>query len=179
MISIIVAVDLNNAIGNKNDLLWHLSEDLKYFKKVTSGHPVIMGRKTYESIGRPLPGRRNIVLTSGNITEQEKEHAVSLIKDKSVTSFEVATDINDIIAESKRSDNEFFVMGGGQLYKQMFTVADRLYITRIFSEAAYADTYFPHIDGKEWSIVSDSGKIWDEENKIYFSFLIYSRNETR
>lgn len=176
MLSLIVAIDLNNAIGYKNELLWHLSQDLKYFKKTTSGHPVIMGRKTYESIGRPLPGRRNIVISRGSISTEQIASANELIKDKSVTSFEVVSDISSLIGESKKSADEFFVMGGGQLYKQLFDFADRLYITQIHAAAPNADTYFPEIRGEEWSVSSQSEEFFDEENQISFSFIIYDRN---
>lgn len=108
MLSIIVATDLNNAIGRNNNLLWHISKDLKYFKSVTEGHPVIMGRKTYESIGRPLPKRENIVLTRGNIP-------TPVIKPESGTSCRVEHSIEEAVKIAKGSKEEYFVMGGGDL----------------------------------------------------------------
>ena len=100
MLSLIVATAQNNAIGRNNELLWHISEDLKYFKSTTTGHPVIMGRKTYESIGRPLPGRRNIVVTRGTIEAPQ-------IKNPQTTSFEVSNNLEEVIALAKNSENEF------------------------------------------------------------------------
>ena len=175
MLSIIVAIDLNNAIGNKNGLLWHISQDLKYFKSVTTSHPVIMGRNTYYSIGRPLPGRRNIVVSGKGLSEEETERALSAIKSGSNTLFEQCRDLESLVKTAKESEEEFFVIGGGQLYNTLFKYADRLYITRIHAVAAEADTYFPAIDCRQWRRVSDSGRIHDGENDIDFSFIIYEK----
>ena len=128
MLSLIVAVARNNAIGKKNELLWHISEDLKYFKRKTMNHPVIMGRKTFESIGRPLPGRRNIV-----VTRRRQE----------IPGTELLHSVEEAAAMAKESAEEFFVIGGGELFRQAFPQADRLYITRIEAEAPGADTFFP------------------------------------
>lgn len=175
MLSIIVAVDLNNAIGRKNALLWHISRDLKYLKSVTTSHPVIMGRNTYYSIGRPLPGRRNIVVSGKGLPDEQIQKALSAIKPDSNTSFELCADLDSLVKRAKESGEEYFVMGGGQLYNALFSHADRLYITRIHASAAEADTFFPAIDGRQWQVISDSGKIHDEENGIDFSFIIYRR----
>ena len=137
MLSLIVAVADGNAIGKENKLLWHISEDLKYFRKVTTGHPVIMGRKTYESIGRPLPGRRNIVVTRSGCVKGE-------IKNPDTTTLECATSIEDAIKIAK-GEGEFFVIGGGELYNQTYKDADKLYITHIYSSIEGADTFFPTI----------------------------------
>lgn len=168
MLSLIVAVAQNNAIGRNNELLWHISEDLKYFKATTTGHPVIMGRKTYESIGRPLPGRRNIVITRGQMDSPE-------IKNPQTTSFEVRNDLELVIDLAKSSDTEFFVMGGGQLYKQTFNGADRLYITKIYAEAQGADTFFPEVSDSEWEVEKESERMTDAENGIDFQFVVYKR----
>lgn len=167
MLSLIVAVADNNAIGRKNELLWHISQDLKYFKATTTGHPVIMGRKTYDSIGRPLPGRRNIVVTRGGDVKGE-------IKNRDTTSLEVVNDLEWAI-EIAKGEGEFFVMGGGQLYNQTFKRADRLYVTRIFAQAADADTFFPEIEESEWEIVSAGERIMDQENGVDFQFIVYQR----
>lgn len=167
MLSIIVAVAGNNAIGRKNELLWHISQDLKYFKATTTGHPVIMGRKTYDSIGRPLPGRRNIVLTRGG-------EVVGEIKNPDITSLEVVNDLEYVI-EIAKGEGEFFVMGGGQLYKQTFEKADRLYITKIYAEAEDADTFFPEIKEGEWKVINCSERFMDQENGIEFQFVVYER----
>lgn len=168
MLSLIVATAQNNAIGRNNELLWHISEDLKYFKSTTTGHPVIMGRKTYESIGRPLPGRRNIVITRGTIEAPQ-------IKNPQTTSFEVSNNLEGVISLAKNSENEFFVMGGGELYKQTFSCADRLYITKIYAEAEGADTFFPVVDEAEWKVVKEGERLTDEENGIEFQFIVYEK----
>lgn len=168
MLSLIVATAQNNAIGRNNELLWHISEDLKYFKSTTTGHPVIMGRKTYESIGRPLPGRRNIVVTRGTI-------AMPQVKNPQTTSFEVSNNLDEVISLAKNSENEFFVMGGGELYKQTFSCADRLYITKIYAEAEGADTFFPVVDEAGWKVVKESERLVDEENGIEFQFVVYEK----
>ena len=168
MLSLIVATAQNNAIGRNNELLWHISEDLKYFKSTTTGHPVIMGRKTYESIGRPLPGRRNIVVTRGTI-------AMPQVKNPQTTSFEVSNNLDEVISLAKNSENEFFVMGGGELYKQTFSCADRLYITKIYAEAEGADTFFPVVDEAGWKVVKESERLVEEENGIEFQFVVYEK----
>ncbi len=178
MISLIVAVAENNAIGRNNELLWHIAEDLKYFKATTTGHPVIMGRKTYESIGRPLPGRRNIVVTKGvklsngatvcNIPMPE-------IKNPQTTSFEISNSLDEVVKMAKESEQEFFVMGGGMIYNSTFPFADRLYITKIYAAAEDADTFFPSVDEQQWSIVKSSERITDPENGIDFQFVVYER----
>ncbi|MBR1950037.1 MAG: dihydrofolate reductase [Bacteroidales bacterium] len=167
MLSLIVAVAQNNAIGRNNELLWHISEDLKYFKSTTTGHPVIMGRKTYESIGRPLPGRRNIVLTRGTLE-------IPPVKNPQTTSMEVVNSLDEVYAIAQ-SDEEFFVMGGGMLYNETFGKADFLYLTKIYAIAEDADTFFPEVDEKEWDVVRESQLLHDEENDIDFKFIVYKR----
>ena len=167
MLSLIVAVAQNNAIGRNNELLWHISEDLKYFKSTTTGHPVIMGRKTYESIGRPLPGRRNIVLTRGTLE-------IPPVKNPQTTSMEVVNSLDEVYAIAQ-GDEEFFVMGGGMLYNETFGKADFLYLTRIYAEAENADTFFPEVDEMEWDVVRESQLLHDEENDIDLKFIVYKR----
>lgn len=167
MLSLIVAVAQNNAIGRNNELLWHISEDLKYFKSTTTGHPVIMGRKTYESIGRPLPGRRNIVLTRGTLE-------IPPVKNPQTTSMEVVNSLDEVYAIAQ-GEEEFFVMGGGMLYNETFGKADFLYLTRIYAIAEDADTFFPEVDEKEWDVVRQSQLLHDEENDIDFKFIVYKR----
>ena len=167
MLSLIVAVAQNNAIGRNNELLWHISEDLKYFKSTTTGHPVIMGRKTYESIGRPLPGRRNIVLTRGTLE-------IPPVKNPQTTSMEVVNSLDEVYAIAQ-SDEEFFVMGGGMLYNETFGKADFLYLTKIYAIAEDADTFFPEVDEMEWDVVRESQLLHDEENDIDFKFIVYKR----
>lgn len=169
MLSIIVAVAQNGAIGRNNGLLWHISEDLKYFKGTTMGHPVIMGRKTYESVGRPLPGRRNIVLTRGGLE-------IPQIKNPQTTSMEVVDSLEKVLKIAE-GDREFFIMGGGMLYNATFGMADKLYITRIFATAEDADTFFPEISPLEWEIEKEQEVMHDEENDIDFQFLVYKRKK--
>lgn len=169
MLSIIVAVAENGAIGRKNELLWHISEDLKCFKGTTTGHPVIMGRNTYESIGRPLPGRRNIVLTRGELD-------TPAIKNPQTTSLEVVRSL-DRVLEMTRGDEEFFVMGGGMLYNATFAQADYLYLTRIYATAEDADTFFPQVREEEWEVVKQGEMLHDEENDMDFQFIVYKRRK--
>ena len=167
MLSLIVAVAENGAIGRNNELLWHISEDLKYFKSTTTGHPVIMGRNTYESIGRPLPGRRNIVLTRGELQ-------VPAIKNPQTTSLEIIRSLDEVYALAA-GDEEFFVMGGGMLYNATFAKADYLYLTKIYAQAENADTFFPQVKDEEWEIVKEGEMLHDDENDIDFQFLVYKR----
>lgn len=169
MLSIIVAVAQNGAIGRDNGLLWHISEDLKYFKATTTGHPVIMGRKTYESVGRPLPGRRNIVLTRGELE-------IPQIKNPQTTSMEVVDSLEKVL-EIAAGDEEFFIMGGGMLYNATFGLADKLYITRIFAAAEDADTFFPDVNEEEWIVEKEGEVLHDEENDIDFQFVVYKRKK--
>ncbi len=166
MISIIVAIAQDNAIGRKNNLLWHISEDLKYFKKVTLGHPVIMGRKTFESIGRPLPGRKNIVVSkSGNISNP---------------SVEMAEDLEELLKSLRRKrKEEYFVIGGASIYAKAMQYAHRLYVTKIYAKADDADAFFPQIDERLWETLEESPVLHDEENNIDFQFIVYGRKAKR
>ena len=160
-ISIIVALAKNRAIGKGNELLWHISEDLKGFKTTTMGKPIIMGRKTYESIGRPLPGRRNLVISR---TENLKIEGV-----------ECYTSL-DLAFASCTEEDEVFVIGGGQIYDQTINIADKLYLTVVHKEYE-ADTFFPMIDPMTWE--EDSFEEYDNGAKFEypFSFVNYSRRE--
>lgn len=160
MISLIAAVAENGAIGRGNELLWHIKEDLAYFKQVTMSHPVIMGRKTFDSIGRALPGRRNIVVSRSKLSN---------------TTIEQAEDLTALLTEVKRKRTEFFVIGGGSLYKAAMPFAKRLYITKIFAEAKDADTFFPAIESNEWKETFSSKVLTDKENNIKFQFVFYER----
>lgn len=137
MISIIVATSLNWAIGRNNQLLWHISEDLKYFKKITSGHTVIMGRKTWESIGKPLPNRRNIVVSRSleKITDAEVYKSLEL-------------------ALKAAGNESLFIIGGGEIYKQALPLAEKLYLTIVNLTVEDADTFFPKINFNEWREIS-------------------------
>lgn len=152
MISIIVAVASNGVIGCHNRLIWHISEDLKRFKALTTGHPIVMGRKTYESIGRPLPGRLNIVVSRQN--------------DLRIEGVEVVGSIEDAVKRAGVAD-EIFVIGGGEIYRQALPIADKLYMTRV-EQSPGGDTFFPAISPAEWCEVA-------REKHDGFEFIDYER----
>ena len=158
---IIVAIAENNAIGRNNELLWHISEDLRFFKRTTLGSPVIMGRKTFESIGRALPGRVNIVVSRGFSTGEEVE-VVNSLED----AFAVAEDTNL---------EKCFVIGGGQIYAQALDFADRLVVTHVHTVIEDADTFFPAINPEIWNVVQRSEMFTDEETGYQFEFVEYEK----
>ncbi|HET7657323.1 MAG TPA: type 3 dihydrofolate reductase [Bacillales bacterium] len=159
MISFLFAMGSNRVIGKDNDLPWHLPADLAYFKKKTMGHPIIMGRKTYESIGKPLPGRENIVVT----------------RDKHFTA-EGCTIVHSIEEASNvvKGNEESFVIGGANLFEAFYPYADRMYVTLIH-ESFEGDTYFREIDEREWKLVATEQHEKDEKNKYDYTFLVYDR----
>jgi dihydrofolate reductase len=162
MISIIVAVSDDWGIGKDNELLWNISEDLKRFKRLTSGNTVIMGKKTWDSLPRkPLPGRKNIVLTD------DPEEIIN----GSVTAYSV----DDAMSKCAEGE-EVFIIGGGSVYRQFITVADRLYITHVHKKAP-ADVYFPEIDLKIWKIVEKENVITDDKSGITYTYIIYEREK--
>ena len=158
---IIVAIADNNAIGRDNALLWHISEDLRFFRRATIGCPVIMGRKTYESIGRPLPQRINIMVSRGS----EAPDGVALVH-----SLEEAYEL----AEATNLER-CFVMGGGQIYAQAIADVDRLVVTHVHTVIEDADTFFPPIDPSIWQVAERSEMMHDEESGFDFEFLQYVR----
>jgi len=159
LLSLICAMDKNRLIGNNNQLPWHLPADLALFKKITLGKPIIMGRKTFESIGRPLPGRQNIVITSN--------------PDWSATGCDVASSIEQALVLAEGND-EVMLIGGASLYKQTLPKADILYLTLIDQEFS-GDTWFPEIDLKVWRKESESQFPADEKNSHSFSFVKFIR----
>jgi dihydrofolate reductase len=165
ILSMIVATADNNIIGKDNDMPWHLPADLAYFKKMTLGKPIIMGRKTYESIGRPLPGRRNIVI-SRDVSYQ----APGI---DTVTSVEQALALVDGSNGDKAVD-EIMVIGGGAIYRHCLPSADRLYITHIRA-AIDGDTQFPSYDDNGWQKTSSELRLSDEKNAYDLDFCIYQR----
>ena len=160
MVSIIVAVAENGTIGDKNTLLWHIREDMIHFRTITSGHPVIMGRKTFESIGRPLPKRTNVIVTRGN---NEFEGC------------KVAHSIEEAIAMFP-AEEEVFIIGGAQIYEQALPLADKLYLT-IVHRPYDGDTSFPALDMSEWSELSRQDFEHGEEFEYPFSFIDYERKK--
>ncbi len=157
---LIVAVSDDMAIGRSGDMPWHLSEDLKYFKRVTMGCPVIMGRTTFESIGRPLPGRKNIVLSRREIPLPDGVVRVSSVP--------------EAYAAAEPSER-CFIMGGASVYKEVLGEMDRLYITRIHTTVPDADAFFPEIDLTLWEERSRSDTLTDERSGIRFEFVVYKR----
>lgn len=160
MITIIAAISENNALGKDNQLLWHLPDDFKRFKEVTSGHHVIMGRKTFESLGKKaLPKRTNIVIT------RQKNYNASCI---------VLADSLKKALQISQTDSNPYILGGGTIYKEAINIADRLDIT-IVHHTFEADTFFPDIDLKIWKEVSREFHSKDDKHKYDFSFLIFER----
>lgn len=161
MISFIVAMDNNRLIGKNNDLPWHLPADLKYFKRITMGHPIVMGRKTFESIGRILPGRENIVITRN--------------KDFSYEGCTIFHSIDAFLDRIQSDESEeYFVIGGSEIFHALFPKADRLYITKINDEFE-GDTYFPPFSLDEWELVSQEKGPKDEKNPFDYEFLVFDR----
>lgn len=159
-ISIIVAIAANNAIGKDNDLLWHISDDLKRFKQITSGHPVVMGKNTFYSLPiRPLPKRRNIVLTD-EAGEQ-------------IEGCEMAYSIEQSL-EMMDATQENFIIGGGSIYNQFMPIANKLYITRVHQNFD-ADTFFPEIDLSIWKLVESTDKEPEKEGSFRFTYEVYVR----
>ncbi|MFS0764562.1 dihydrofolate reductase [Peribacillus phoenicis] len=160
MISLIVAMDQNRVIGNNNKLPWHLPADLQYFKKVTMGHPIVMGRKTFESIGRVLPGRENVIVTRNQ--DFKAEGCV------------VLHDIAEIKMFADTRDEEVFVIGGAEIFKEILPFTDRLYITEIH-ETFEGDTFFPVNDENEWDKISSNPGSIDEKNRYAHDFIILQK----
>lgn len=160
-ISIIVAVAKNNAIGKDNKLLWHLSEDLKRFKKLTTGHYIIMGKNTFYSLPkRPLPNRTHIVLTD--------------IPGEQIDDYIMAYSIEDAISKMDPV-NENFIIGGASIYRQFLPHANKLYITWVH-KSFEADTFFPDVDEKQWKVISRENFLEpDEKNPLPYSYMIYER----
>lgn len=158
MVSIIVAIAANGVIGDKNSLLWHIKEDMRFFRQKTTSHPVIMGRKTYDSLGRPLPNRTNVVISrtlnhiEGCTVVHSLEEAIALFP----------------------SEEEIFIIGGAQIYAQALDVADRMYITRI--EHSYeGDTSFPEWNRAQWRLIEKESMLSGENFRYPFSFETYIR----
>ena len=159
-ISIIVAIAANNAIGKDNDLLWHISKDLQRFKSLTEGHTIVMGKKTYFSLPRrPLPKRTNMVITDV-AGEQIDDCLMAYSIEEAIDKMEV--------------DNENFIIGGGSIYKQFMTLADKLYITRVHKDFE-GDVFFPEIDSKTWELLSEEKITNDPQNDFSYTFEIYKR----
>lgn len=159
ILSMIVAHAADRVIGKDNDMPWHLPADLAYFKKTTLGKPIIMGRKTYESIGRPLPGRKNIVIS------RDSEYRVEGV--------EVVSSVDAALALVENVE-EVMVIGGGAIYQHCLPAAQRLYITHIDANIE-GDTFFPEYDLNVWEKMSNESRAADEKNQYQLDFAVYQR----
>ena len=164
-ISIVVAVAENNAIGAKGKLLWRLSKDMQYFKEVTWGHHVLMGRKTWDSIPpkfSPLPGRTNII-----VTRQEGFVCEGCLVVKSVE--------EGIELARNAGEQELMIIGGGEIYKQALPFTNKIYLTKVHHTFADADTFFPELDMEQWTAVNGEWNMADEKNEFDFEFIVLER----
>ena len=161
MLSIIVAVAKNNVIGKDNKLIWHIPADLKHFKEITSGHTIIMGRKTFESLGRVLPNRKHVILCNDMELNIENENV------------EVLEDVS-MVKKYADDEGENFVIGGATIYRLLMPYADKLYITHINQEFD-GDVTFPEINKDEWKVVSREKGVTDEQNPYDYEFVNYER----
>lgn len=160
MLTIIVAASENNIIGKDNDLLWHLPVDFKRFKQLTTGHPIIMGRKTFDSLPGILPKRPHIIISRKNDLFIEKCTVVSSLE--------------NAVAVAYKNDTQPFIIGGGEIYKEALKIADKIEITRVHTTIE-GDTFFPEIDPEIWQLEFEEFHEKDEKHKYDFSFLTYVR----
>ena len=158
IVTIVVAIAENYAIGKNNQLLWHMHADLKHFKQITSGHTVIMGRRTYDSVGKPLPNRRNIIITRQDI---------------SIPGCEVVKSVDEAL-ELCAGEEEVFIVGGAEIYKLAMDQTDRIYLT-IIHHSFDADTVFPEIDYMQWKETAREDHQPDEKHKYSYSFITLDR----
>ena len=161
IISLIVAAAQNDVIGKNGQMPWHQANDTQYFKNITWGMPVIMGRKTFQSLGKALPGRKNIVITR---QPDWKAEGVVIVKN-----------LEDALFVARETDaKEVMVIGGGEIYRLAFEKADRIYLTRIKAEPD-GDTFFPHLDTKDWRLISSDDHEVDEKNQYAYSFQVWEK----
>lgn len=159
LLSIIVAAAENNIIGHNNSLIWRLSADLKRFKSLTTGHSVLMGRKTFESIGKPLSNRRNIIIT------QNKNYIAQ--------GCEIVNDIESAL-QLVKNEEEIFIIGGETLYREFWNKADKLYLTRVHT-SPFGDVSIPEVNLSEWKEIRREDFTADENNKYDYTFIDYCR----
>ncbi len=158
MLTIIAAASENNALGKDNQLVWHLPDDFKRFKSLTSGHYIIMGRKTFESFPKPLPNRTHIIITRQ--TDYQVPEGCMLV-----------SGLQEAIEICPKNE-EVFIIGGGEIYKQSITIADKIELTRVHNTLE-ADTFFPEIDATQWKLVFEEFHAKDEKHDNNFTFLTY------
>ncbi len=159
MITIIAAIGKNNELGKDNDLIWHLPNDLKRFKKVTAGHHVIMGRKTYESLGKPLPNRTNIIITRNSNFKANNCVIVHSLEEA---------------IEAAKEDANPYILGGAEIYKQALQIADSLDLTHV-DATLDADAFFPEIDKKRWTEIAREDHFKDDRHQYDYSFVTYKK----
>lgn len=161
ILSLLVAADENNVIGKDNKLPWHLPNDLKYFKNLTWGMPILMGRKTFDSIGKALPGRKSIVITRNNEWQYQN--------------VEVVHSIEEAINSAKADDiNEIFVIGGAEIFSSSFDIAHRIYLTRIHHQFE-GDVYFPELPADDWTLAQNKFCHADNKNDYSHTFQVWNR----
>jgi len=160
MITIIAAAGSNNELGKDNDLVWHLPKDFKRFKKLTTGHHIIMGRKTFQSFPKPLPNRVHIVITRN--TDYRPEGAI------------IVHSMTEALELSK-NDSQIFIIGGGEIYQLGMKIADKIELTRVNSSFE-ADTFFPEIPSEDWKLISEEFHLKDEKHKFDFSYQTFVSN---
>jgi dihydrofolate reductase len=161
VIKILVAFDENRVIGKNNELIWHLPADLKRFKSLTTGHVIIMGRKTYDSIGKPLPNRTTIVISRN--------------PDLQIEGVICTCSMEEAILKAKSlSREEIFIVGGAEIYKLSLAVADQILVTQLH-DIFEGDTFFPEIVADQWEVTERERGVTDEKNPYQYSFLTYSR----
>ena len=163
MLSIIVAIANDNVIGKDNQLIWHIPEDLKRFKRITDGKTMVMGALTFESLGKVLPNRKHIVLCKGVDLECDDENVILLKELEELDKY-----IED--------DEEVFIIGGGTIYKLFMPMADKLYITKI-NQSFEGDTFFPEIDENVWEVVDKEPGLKNEENPFDYEYITYVRKK--
>ncbi len=156
----IVAAAKNGIIGNNNELLWHLPNDFKFFKKHTTGHPVIMGRLTFESIGRPLPGRTNIVISRNNAYKPE--------------GVEVVDNLNSALEIALKIDESPFIIGGASVYQQAYSLTNKLFLTVVDCELE-GDAYFKFPDLTQWKLIEEESHSADDKHRYAYTFKIFER----
>lgn len=161
-ITLIAAASENNALGKDNDLLWHLPNDFKRFKKLTTGHKIIMGRKTFESFPKPLPNRIHIIIT------RDKNYTVDFDSCIIVHSLEAALEL-------VKNDKQSFIIGGGEIYTQGEPFANKIELTRVHTTFEGADTFFPEIDSENWKLITKEHHEVDEKHNYAFTYMTYVR----
>lgn len=164
ILSIISAIGKNNEIGRKNELLWNLPADMKHFKETTQGHTVVMGQKTFESIGRPLPNRRNIIIT---LDKNYKNNDIEIVHSKE--------ELKALLNKTTKDNEEVFIIGGGQIYRLFMDIVDKLYITHVDASFPDADTFFPDIVPIVFLETSREEHRKDEKNAYNYAFVTYNR----